>query len=161
MLHEFGNRFRLRSIEDGRFKCAEFQQTKCEVSKLKLTQAPDICLGSRDTERLAAPELLSTMFVIALQRIWTNNENRRCQNDCLQPGTQFRNAEDCDRRRNIRSWRCYVKRPRTRGRKLSLRPCHSSLDRTRCAPDRRHLAIPLQGRVLAPWPRHDERDFRG
>src|SRR6266849_6556175 len=52
------------------------------------------------------------------------NANRRCQSDCLQPGEEFRNAEGHDGRRDPRPWGRHVKRPRTRGGQLSVRPRH-------------------------------------
>src|SRR5713226_8828192 len=35
----------------------------------------------------------STVSLLAIKRIRINNENYRCQSDCLQPGTQLRNSK--------------------------------------------------------------------
>ena len=89
------------------------------------------------------------------------NEDRRRQGHRLQPGSQLRHAEDHDGGRRLRSRRRDAERPRARGRELPRRARRPAADRTRRAPHRGHLALPLQGRVLAARSGDDDGDRRG
>ena len=83
------------------------------------------------------------------------------QSHHLQSRTELRHAQARDRRRRVRSWRCDAERPRACGGELLERPRDSAPHQSRRATDRGHVAIPLQGRVLAAWPGHDVGDQRG
>jgi hypothetical protein len=77
------------------------------------------------------------------------------------PGPQLRHPEDRDLGRRHRPGRRHAERPRAGGAELSDRPRHPLPDRPRRAPDRGHLAVPLQGRLLAARPGDHVRDRRG
>ena len=63
----------------------------------------------------------------------------------LLPRPQLRHAEDRDRRGPHRPRRRHAQRPRAGGGELPHRPRDPVPDRPRRAPDRGHLAVPLQG----------------
>ena len=77
------------------------------------------------------------------------------------PGRNFVTLGHRDRRRGHRRRRRHPQRPRAGGRVLPARPRLPAADRPRRAPDRGHLAVPLQGRLLAARAGDDDRDRRG
>ena len=76
------------------------------------------------------------------------------------PGPQLRHRGHRDRRRRARCRRRHAQRPRARRGQLPRRPRAAATDRPRCPVDRGHLALPVQGRLLAPRPGDDDGDRR-
>ena len=76
------------------------------------------------------------------------------------PGRNFVTLKLVDRGRRLRPRRRDAQRPRAGGCELSDRSRHPAAHRPRRAPDRGHLAVPLQGRVLAARSGHDVGDCR-
>jgi hypothetical protein len=89
-----------------------------------------------------------------------SHEDRRCQGHRA-VRAELRHPEAHDRGRDHRPRRRHPERPRARGGELSRRPRDPAADRARRAADRGHLALPVQGRVLARRPGDDDGDRRG
>ncbi len=89
-----------------------------------------------------------------------SHEDRRRQGHRLQPGSQFRHAQAHHRGRHLGPRRRHVEWPRAGGGQLPHRPRRPAADRPRRAAHRRHLAVPLQGRLLAPRSGHHVGDRR-
>ena len=81
--------------------------------------------------------------------------------DRHKPRPQLRHAQAHDRGRPHRPRRRDAQRPRARRRQLPARPRRAAADRPRRPPDRRHLAVPVPQRLLAPRAGDDGRDRRG
>ena len=89
-------------------------------------------------------------------RLRCGREDREARVIVTCPGPQLRHAEARHRRRRHRRRRRDAQRPRA-GRRRYLRDhVVPAADRPRPGPDRGHLAVPLQGSVLAAGPGHDD-----
>ena len=87
-------------------------------------------------------------------------EDRQRRSHHHLPRPELRHAQAHHRRRRPRPRRCHAQRAGARGRGVPHRTRRARAPRARRAPHRRHVALPLQGRLLAARARHDDGDLR-
>ena len=82
-------------------------------------------------------------------RVGRRHEDHRSESHHHLPRPQLRHLEDRDRRGPLRHRRRHAERARACRRRLSEGPRRAAAHRPRPAPDRGHLALPCEGRLLA------------